>query len=167
MSLLDTIDAMRKQPKHVRSGYAFWVAVSCTLVVLLLWVTTIPARITFLTSLGGAETEAPVAAAPRAEEVSESGRWSRLTSIFGKAFGRDAETEVAAAAAATLPGVTMPDLSNLQQHEAAVAATSLPNVWTEQVSAAKKTDAATARPILIATSSTAVATTSSSTNMLQ
>ncbi len=43
--MLDKIESLRKQPKHVRNRYAFWIALSITLLIALLWALTISARL--------------------------------------------------------------------------------------------------------------------------
>jgi hypothetical protein len=42
--MLKKIEALRKAPKHVRTAYAFWIALIVTFVLLVLWGSTLPAR---------------------------------------------------------------------------------------------------------------------------
>lgn len=42
--MLKKIESLRKQPKHVRNRYAFWIALLVTLVIVTFWTTTLPAR---------------------------------------------------------------------------------------------------------------------------
>lgn len=167
MSFLEVIAAVRKQPKHVRSAYAFWIAAVCTAVLLVIWVTTIPARLAlFSPSEIAVSADDEPASAP---EAAEPGRWGRLTASLQQAFGGDTENEVmpTVGEAALPPAVVMPELSP-DTLAATKSATTTPLVWTEQVAAAKTYTAAEARPVLIATTSSMVAaTTSSSTNVVQ
>lgn len=43
--MLRKIESLRKQPKQVRNRYAFWVALSVTAVITLVWVITLPDKI--------------------------------------------------------------------------------------------------------------------------
>lgn len=42
--MLRKIEALRKQPKHVRNRYAFWIALCATGVIALVWSLSLPAR---------------------------------------------------------------------------------------------------------------------------
>ncbi len=42
--MLKKIEALRKEPKHVRNRYAFWTAFFVTLVIIVVWGSTLPAR---------------------------------------------------------------------------------------------------------------------------
>lgn len=43
--MLDKIESLRKQPKHIRNRYAFWIALSISLLIALVWALTISARL--------------------------------------------------------------------------------------------------------------------------
>lgn len=42
--MLKKLEALRKQPKHVRNRYAFWTAALVSIVIALFWATTLPTR---------------------------------------------------------------------------------------------------------------------------
>ena len=42
--MLKKIEALRKKPKNIRNRYAFWIATIATLVVVVVWGTTLPTR---------------------------------------------------------------------------------------------------------------------------
>lgn len=44
MGILKKIESLREQPKSVRNQYAFWIALSVSLIITLVWVATIPSR---------------------------------------------------------------------------------------------------------------------------
>jgi hypothetical protein len=43
--MLDKIEALRKQPKHIRNRYAFWIALSLTLLIALVWALVLSAKL--------------------------------------------------------------------------------------------------------------------------
>ena len=42
--MLSKIESLRKQPKHIRNRYAFWIALGTTLCIAVVWLTTVPNR---------------------------------------------------------------------------------------------------------------------------
>lgn len=42
--MIEKIESLRKQPKHIRNRYAFWIAASITGIIVLVWGLTLPAR---------------------------------------------------------------------------------------------------------------------------
>ncbi len=42
--MLKKIESLRQRPTHVRNAYAFWIALSVTLLIAFLWSTTVPAK---------------------------------------------------------------------------------------------------------------------------
>ena len=53
--MLKKIEALRKEPVHVRNRWAFWIALSVTLCIAFFWVSTLPAR--FIAPQTTSETE--------------------------------------------------------------------------------------------------------------
>lgn len=47
--MLKKIESLRKKPRHVRNRYAFWTALIFTLILGVVWGTTLPARFTYTT----------------------------------------------------------------------------------------------------------------------
>lgn len=43
--MLDKIEALRTEPKHIRNRYAFWLALLVTLVIAFFWVMSIPTKL--------------------------------------------------------------------------------------------------------------------------
>jgi hypothetical protein len=43
--MLDKIELLRKQPKHIRNRYAFWIAFSITLLIALIWILLLSAQL--------------------------------------------------------------------------------------------------------------------------
>jgi hypothetical protein len=42
--MIEKIEALRKEPRHVRKRYAFWIAFALTAVVAIMWAVTLPSR---------------------------------------------------------------------------------------------------------------------------
>lgn len=75
--MLKKIEALRKEPRHVRNRYAFWTAFCVTLLIIVVWASTLPARF--------GQTEAPVAH----QRESNWGEYKNaLGSVLSGAFSR-------------------------------------------------------------------------------
>jgi hypothetical protein len=72
--MLDKIEALRKEPVHVRNRYAFWVAFCVTLLIALVWALSLPSR--FAT-----QQEVP-------EEIVITDETSRMGAVFASAVLR-------------------------------------------------------------------------------
>jgi hypothetical protein len=73
--MLNKIEALRKQPKHIRDRYAFWIAIFLTCFVVAVWALTLPSRF--------------VQEEPTQDVVSEED--SSFGELFGSVFNQAAE----------------------------------------------------------------------------
>jgi hypothetical protein len=76
--MLKKIEALRKQPIEVRNRYAFWIAASVTLVIAVIWGSTLPARFS---------EEEPVATETTEPSSSMMDSIKRLFVGIGEQFG--------------------------------------------------------------------------------
>jgi hypothetical protein len=91
--MIEKIEALREKPRHVRNLYAFWIALSITLVIVGIWSMTLPARISNIEGKQAGEPEV----ADQSPALSE-----KLGSIFGRA--KDAFSMIGIQASSTDTG---------------------------------------------------------------
>lgn len=148
MSLFDRLDALRHKPKHVRNRFAFSVAAGTTLIVLLVWSTTIPSRLTFFDMHTSAE---PAVAQPASVTTKEGADawWQRMFASVALWREKDSTPHLKK----TLPAATS-------------TPTTTPMVWTEAIEK-KKTTTPGAKAVLIGTTSAETTASSSAYSVLQ
>ena len=140
--MLDRLEKLRAKPKHVRDRYAFWVAVGVTLCVVGVWVTTLPPRLAVLRD-GSQDLSSD----------NSNSAWSRASAAVRSGWN----------------GWQNPDTNAKEQvlSDDATSSPAYPMEWTEAAASAHVETKEPARTILIGTTSASVASTSSSTNVLQ
>jgi hypothetical protein len=138
--MFERLEKLRTKPKHIRDRYAFWLSAGVTLCIFGIWATTLPPRLAVLRD-GGSKL---------ADDNSNS-TWSRASAAVRSSWsGWDAESNI------------------VPIEEKAATSTDAENMeWTTAAESTYINSDQSARTILIGTSSAVVASTSSSTNVLQ